>query len=716
MRKRSRRTILKVSTDIIEIDKWLDTYFDYPDQVRPKGNPRRKKDRARIYKDVFSSFDIEVTNDPVSKQGFMYIWGFCLEGKYRIMGRTWDQFLYLVRSITARMGEKTYLVCHVHNLSYEWNWLKALDPENTSEVFAMDPRKIAKMTLYRVEFRCSYILTNLALKTFTKNMKVKHVKMSGERYDYSVQRTPGRSLRTQELNYLDHDIRGLCEALEVFYSIESDNHYTIPMTSTGFVRRDMKATIRSDIRYSYMKKWQLWENDGVTPSIKLMTVLHDSFRGGDTHGSRFYVGKIMRNEMGKDRVSSYPTEMINKPYPYRFKYMGPVSLKKFKEMVNDLGMAALVVIKCEGIELKDQFIPDPYISFSKIHYAEDYVLDNGRVMSCGSCVFSCNDIDLRIILHEYDIKKIKILDAWFATYKPLPQPIKDVILEYYRRKTELKNVPGMELLYQKSKEKLNACYGMTVYFMLKKELKWTGSDFIEESKYTDEELLRRYNNKGFIPYQVGCWVTSWARYELRRGMYIVNGGISGENFLYSDTDSIKYICSTHEPDFTSYNKEMRKLAKKNGSIFKDPSGKEQILGQFTDDGPTNEYFITLGAKKYCAENNGTIELTLAGVNKKKGARELEKKGGIRAFKPGTIFEESAGLKATYNDNPDIKEIRINGEVIKIIPNLYLENTTYTMSIGKTNDYKRIIELAARIWYDVKDDYFDYDYDVLELDW
>lgn len=694
--RRWTRTVLKHSTSYTLINDWVSHVFHFDNQIRPRGNPRRKKKNQRIYKDCMAAFDIETTNYAAVKQAFIYLWSFTIENK-TIVGRTFEQFVYLMKMLSAEMADSEYLVVYVHNLSFEWNWIKSLGPD-ISDVFAMDTRQIVKCTLFdHIEMRCSYILTNSSLALFTKNMNVKHKKLNGAKFDYDKIRTPGRAVKKYELEYSISDTRGLVEALKVFYSIENDNHYTITMTSTGFVRRDMVHAIRSGVRYSYMKKWQLWENDHVTPSLNLLMVMHDSFRGGDCHACRFRAGKVIKGKKSRDRDSSYIAELINKPYPYSFHHMGPVSIKKFKEMVNGLGMAALVVIKCTGIELLDPFEADPYLSYSKLHYVKNDICDNGRVLSCDSCIMSVNDVDLRIILSSYRIKKIEILDSWFATYKPLPQVIKDVIIEYYHRKTMLRGLPNQELNYQKAKNKLNATYGLTVYFPLKKSLKWTGKDFVYDDSLSDLELLRRYNNKGFIPYQVGCWVTSWARYELRRGMRIVGN----ENNLYQDTDSIKYIESSHVPDFTKYNKECKKLAIKNGSAAQDSKGIWHYPGQYTEE-PDADYFITLGAKKYCEmDESGHVSLTLAGVGKRSGARELEKLGGIKMFKPGTVFKKSAGLKATYNDDPEIKEIRIGSETIPIISNLYLEPTEYTLSI--TPDYKEILYLALRIWNDAYDE-------------
>lgn len=694
----------------MEINSWVDEFFHYDNQIRPKGNPRKKKEKQHIYKDCFSAFDIEVTNHKPSQQGFMYIWSFCLD-KYVILGRTWDQFLYLCKCLAEKMKDREALVCHVHNLSYEWNWLQSFGPDVITEVFAMDPRKIVRCLLFdHIELRCSYILTNQPLSLLTQNMNVKHKKLSGEKFDYDRIRTPGMSLKSYELRYCINDVLGLCEALKVFYSIEGDNHYTIPMTSTGFVRRDVKKAIRNNVRYSYMKKWQIWENDRKTPSLKLMTVLNDSFRGGDTHTSRFITGKVIKDELSSDRSSSYPAEMINQLYPYAFHYMGPVSNQKFMEMVNDLGMAALVVVRLTNVRLNNPFLPDPYIPFHKVHDCSGYVLDNGRCIEFRSGIMSLNDIDLRIILHEYKIDTVEILDSWFATYKPLPQAVKDVIIDYFKRKTALKGIVGQELNYMLAKQKLNSVYGMSAYFPLKQTLIWTGDKFVPETK-DEADILRKYNCKGFLPYQVGCWVTAYARLQLRRGMYIVGN----ENMLYCDTDSVKYRCLTHVPDFTKYNKKMKDLAIKNGSAAQDSKGKWHYLGQFEEE-PGNKYFISLGAKKYCAENEGKVELTLAGVSKKGGARELEKLGGIKMFKPGTVFKDSAGLKAKYNDKPDIKELEINGEIIPIISNLYLEPTEYTLSIGKTNDYEMAISLAAQIWFNTYGEEIEHEYDVLDLTW
>ncbi len=41
-----------------------------------------------------------------------------------------------------------------------------------------------------------------------------------------------------------NDVRGLVEALKAEMSRDDDTLYTIPLTSTGYVRREVKAALR----------------------------------------------------------------------------------------------------------------------------------------------------------------------------------------------------------------------------------------------------------------------------------------------------------------------------------------------------------------------------------------------------------------------------------------------------------------------------------------
>lgn len=61
-----------------------------------------------------------------------------------------------------------------------------------------------------------------------------------------------------------------------------------------------------------------------------------------------------------------------------------------------------------------------------------------------------------------------------------------------------------------------------------------------------------------------------------------------------------------------------------------------FLGLFDKEKGYDE-FVTLGAKKYAFNQNGKIGITVAGLNKKSGAKELELKGGLSNFKIGTEF-------------------------------------------------------------------------------
>ena len=211
-------------------------------QKRKQGNQGRKNDK-RAYKDLFCAFDIETTNHPDLEQAFMYIWQFQIEDQ-TIIGRTWMEFKEFMFNCRLRLKEHEYLMIYVHNLSFEFSFLKGIYNFKPDEVFSIESRKVLRCTMWEhFELRCSYLLTNMNLATFTKRMGVTE-KLSGEEFDYSKIRYPWTELTDQELQYCIVDVMSLVEALKVYFKIENDNFYTIPFTSTGFVRRDVKRAMR----------------------------------------------------------------------------------------------------------------------------------------------------------------------------------------------------------------------------------------------------------------------------------------------------------------------------------------------------------------------------------------------------------------------------------------------------------------------------------------
>lgn len=50
----------------------------------------------------------------------------------------------------------------------------------------------------------------------------------------------------------------------------------------------------------------------------------------------------------------------------------------------------------------------------------------------------------------------------------------------------------------------------------------------------------------FLPYAVGVWVTAYARQDLKAFMWIV-----GRDFVYADTDSVKYIGDYTPADYNN---------------------------------------------------------------------------------------------------------------------------------------------------------------------
>ena len=212
------------------------------DRVKHPGKVKVKRE----YADVVSAFDIETSRIPDTEESLLYIWQWAFESDV-IVGRTWDEFKDCLAIAKAAMQEKTWLVVFVHNLSYEFQFLSGVFEFGSDDVFALQPRKVAKADMCGfVEFRCSYIHSNLSLDAFLKEMRVEHEKLHD--FDYSVFRLPDTDLTESEIAYAVHDVLGLVEAIRAEMRHDGDTLHTLPLTSTGYVRRDVRAALRKDGR------------------------------------------------------------------------------------------------------------------------------------------------------------------------------------------------------------------------------------------------------------------------------------------------------------------------------------------------------------------------------------------------------------------------------------------------------------------------------------
>lgn len=680
---------------------------------------------------LFSSFDVETSKlefyqGQEFNQSFVYTWQFAWGnsqgGINYVLGRTLDSFVGFLEWVSVSLPEDTKLIVWVHNLSYEFQFLSGVLHFETGDVFNTDKRKVLKATYKNIEFRCSYLLTNMSLGLFTTQMNVSNKKLSGEDFDYSKVRYPWTPLSDLEVDYCINDVVGLIQALEKFFTIEDDDFYSIPLTSTGFVRRDMTKALKK-VSHNYMLSLQ--------PDINLFILLRELFRGGNTHSNRWIVDSILTDVKSADRSSSYPDVICNREFPITpFRYLGAQTVKQVSNLIK-AGFALAMRVTIKGIRLKDDCWGFPYLPISKcIGIKErDCITDNGRILECDvEFDTSLTDIDLKILYSEYEIDDIIFLSVYKSTYGMLPEPIRNTVIDYYKKKTALKGIKGEENIYNKSKAKVNGCYGMMVQDPTKVLMLYDEGHRDELGQLVEwyfdpegnrEEILKKHNEKGFLPYQWGCWVTAWARYELEIELQDISRQVTPLQVAYCDTDSIKYFGSA---DFTTYNKRCIENSTKNNAFGVDPKGKTHYMGVFETE-KTSKRFITQGAKKYCCEykcdrvKKGSfknlrgirpfkqikykqdrpfracyLKLTCAGVNKHLGGLELAEYDGINSFRNNFKFIKAGGTTSIYNDDINII-LKIDRHKLHITKNVCIVDDFYT--VGKTGEYEKLLKICKK---------------------
>lgn len=643
---------------------------------------KRKKSDKTLFRNCMCAFDIETTYLDDVEQSIMYIWQFAVmdlrNGNiWYCFGRTWEQFTKLLDNF---YHEGITVLVWVHNLSYEFQFMRHWLPFQKDKIFALKSRKVVRADIDGVQFRCSYIQTNKSLDAFTRDMGVVHQKLSGVEFDYSKKRYPWTEMTAEELQYCCNDVVGLLEAMRVRMRMENDTLYSLPLTSTGYVRRLAKEA---------MRKFNHKQLQAMMCDVDVYKLLRLEFRGGDTHANRYHVNKILENVASYDRASSYPDVMLN----YRF----PMSAFT-PRMITDIGelekkcqirdCCFIAVFTITNLQQRDIYYGAPYLSLDKAVEISGQVVDNGRILSANKAVYVFNDIDWKIVKSEY-VGEVEISQVYIAKYGYLPQAFRDLVIDLFHKKTSLKNVDGQELNYMRSKELINSLYGMCaqnpvkpdVIYMDEPDQAFTLEDIVDIG-----EKLEKYNKKAFLLYAWGCWVTAWARLKLKEMINIV-----GDNFVYCDTDSVKFLVRDDYKRIVArieeYNQGMKELSISNKGYADDKKGITHYLGVYEYE-ETYKQFKTLGAKKYAyTRQDGTFKITIAGVPKKAGAREM---GTIENFNVGFVFRNSGKLESVYNDSDygtyytdDSSEHRI-----EIRSNVVLRESTY--EIGLSLEYMYLL--------------------------
>lgn len=632
-----------------------------------------KSGKHKMYQRHPMTFDIETSKIPTDDEGhyqaFMYIWQVCIEGNV-VFGRRWEELQEFMQKVVNayKLSEGERVVVYVHNLSFEFQFIQ--DYFKFIDVFAMASRSILTAKTAHLEFRCSYKLSNMSLAKFIENTpNTLHYKGVDD-LDYATVRTPDTQLTEVEYGYCFNDVKGLYEC--VMELLKEDNIATIPLTSTGYVRRDCRNAMNKN-----KNNRKMFLRSRLT--LLQYKLLRECFRGGNTASDRYLTNLILKLVGSYDLSSSYPFQMIAREYPLgKWNYGVIPDIKTLEEYNSKYCTIARYTFK--NIRLRDEK-PIPYIPQSKcLALGNDREIYNGRILHADFLTISMTNIDFDIVREQYEYDEIAVEEFHYSRKGLLPKELRDTIMYYFEKKSELKGDEEHYYEYMKSKNKLNSIYGMTVTNILNTEIEYHDGEYTEK-KMTEEEMqeaLDKYykNHRSFLNYSWGVFVTAYARRELEDGL-----NIAGLDTIYCDTDSVKFI-GNHDKEFEAYNERLNKECEEKGiRNYTEVNGKRFYMGIFDKEKGYDE-FITLGAKKYAFLQNGKLGITVSGLSKKKGAEELEKKGGLRRFQRNEVFYNSGRTIAQYN-SAEVHDITVNGCTFSTASNLAIVDTTYTLGITDT---------------------------------
>ena len=540
------------------------------------------------------AFDIETTK--LDKYSFMYVWQFAIDN-YTVIGRSWEQFVEFLKYLSKYLGlnEKRTAIIWVHNFSFEFSFIKhwlewERDESGKPKIFAVSNTNIVTANAYGFQFRDSLIMTRKKLADVAKDYNTGIEKLVGD-LDYSLNVSRETPLENSQLAYCINDVQILQRWFHVYIVPEFlYKGRKIPLTSTGIVRDDMKR------RFGKLDKgtrdaWRARIRRGYPTRADYEVIMQYLFRGGYVHCNSVFSGEVETSPMGSmDLKSSYPAQLLQHNYPYRFiqkdvSFFETIKHNRKWQKEN----AFYGCFKITGIRAKTSHTLE---SVNKIYAHEGkLIVDNGRLARTedgGSITVLLTEIDWQLYNLFYDMDKVDCLSLRIASKHPLPDWLKDMIIDYFANKETLEKDT---LDYKLFKAMLNSIYGMMVTSIYDKNLYYndTTGDFDTVDK--DKSWQDLIKNQLLLPW-FGIWCTAYGRMAV--GSTLIKLGCDGR---YGDTDSCKYTGITqNDYIFRCYNDKILRI---NKTMYVGNHDRKLFLklGQFDYEGKSYR-FSTNGAKRY----------------------------------------------------------------------------------------------------------------------
>lgn len=673
----------------------------------------KKKSHIRYwYRPIF--LDIETANNHDPDDPKTWVTSICCRFNLHTMffrsiekWIRWMQILIFLYSL----NERDRMIVYIHNASYDLSYLIPYIqrdlPGYESKSGIVDNKKIIVYQQPPFEFRCTYLLTGKSLEVWGKDFDVPHKKAIGL-YDYNKVIYPDTELSEDEIKYIGNDVLCMEECFAKQLEFTGDTIATVPLTATGYVRRDLRNACNNDYyRNNYFLNSSL--------DVDAYKFCLNSYAGGYTHNNRFFKSGVQKGPIGhRDFRSHYPSQIRCYPLPFGKaelfydctkkwcrKLHGDIRIEKILDLSPRFYSISKILVT--GCRLKDiENCSMPFMQRSKMYHLSEnskLICDNGRLLTMirGSFVTYLDNFTLQIISEQYELE-YEVIKVYRFKTKMVPDCMASVIDQYFQGKSDWKaevkrcakeygegSAPWLNasIHLMLSKNRLNGIYGCLATNPLKDDyvldFRTDPEDPINHiQKYlTDDQIregLETYYGKrnSFLPYQVGVFVTALARYEL----YEYIKCIGYNKVLYCDTDSIFYF---KDPEVEARIEALNDAKHEKAAYITAASG-ERIYYDVFEAEPDISHFKGLHSKCYGIVEDNRLKITVAGIPARtlvemRGdqpvylTREMELSGGetdpVKALdnlSTDYSFKVNTGTTAMYRWTEPHKEI-INGHEV-----------------------------------------------------